>query len=200
MSRWFSVISFESRKLQKYLDLLVFLANPQEKNWAHITVQGPYEAPKELSGLSQNVVGAEISILGTGNFFKNDQNTVYFHCGSGLFEEIWDKPKTANCPHITIYDGGDRVFAKRLHGVLSHYRFFGVVFAGGIHSIRSMRGQSSFDLLFEADDTEISDLLGRGVSIEEARKLPDWERLMVIDRLATRLDYVISDGRRLRPN
>jgi len=119
--KYFFVIYLGDEKLQSLVDAMRIVADPKQRNISHITVKGPYNtAQKELLNRDNLIIrGEHINVLGAGNFFDDNQNTVFLKC---MDEEklytIWKSKEVRTYrnyhPHITIYDGKDSEFAHEL--------------------------------------------------------------------------------------
>lgn len=184
--RWFNFVYFADRSVQSWLDAIVFFADPTEKNAAHITLRGPFSSYKKAARIPKDITGTEVSVLGVGTFFAEGQNTVFLHCGSERLRKYWYKPDYSFNPHITLYDGPSRHFAERVLSVCSKYRLFMELEAGGVDVVKSVKGQRSLNLQYRLDPLQIQSAIGNRVEFEQAARMPEWKRLMVIDRMLSR--------------
>ena len=121
------VIYVNSGLVGACLDFLRILASPDAKRYSHVTVRGPYEVSldrNELKALNTHIVSNSIYLDGTGNFFGEGQNTVFFSCSGPYLRKIWHKPEFRDFnPHVTVYDGEDVEFARSLFEVISSYSY-----------------------------------------------------------------------------
>jgi len=109
------------------LDAIRLFASPDAKRFSHVTVRGPYNYPLddiELAQLNSILDEKSIIINGVGNFFNENQNTVFFTCHSNSLQRIWQKSDYPNYnPHITIYDGDNLAFAQKIYNIISKYQY-----------------------------------------------------------------------------
>lgn len=185
--RWFNFVYFADSEIQSWLDAIVFFANPCEKNAAHITLRGPFRSKKKAENIPGQISGANISVLGTGTFFNDRQNTVFLKCGSDYLRKYWYKPDFAFNPHITLYDGESRDFARKLLETCNKHRLFMSLDAGQIEVVGSVRGQNSLSLQLGLSGDQIEKVLGQRVNFSQIPKMPDWQRLMIIERMLVHL-------------
>jgi len=187
---WFTAIYFQDKLVQSCLDAIILIANPEEKNVAHITIRGPHIRRDDQDEAVKELIGSNISVLGTGRFFQENQNTVYLECGSQLLRKYWRKRDYGYNPHITLYDGRSRDFAEKLFLILRNHKLFFCVTVGDVLFSESVKGQSAFDLWFGADLNQIGDITGERIDVERLGTLPMWKRLNMIDRLCTHLVWL----------
>jgi hypothetical protein len=103
------------------VDLIRILANPRARRSAHVTVRGPYQEPltrDEIHKLDSMLRRASVALTSAGCFFEGRQNTVYFNCEGPVLHVVWDKHSVGFTPHLTIYDGPSRQFARDLLQIL----------------------------------------------------------------------------------
>jgi len=189
---WMTVIYFDPPSVQGCLDTIVYLANPDEKNSAHLTIRGPSDDKPDIETINQQLSGTELSVLGAASFFEGNQNTVFLRCDSLLLPTVWHKPNYAYNPHITLYDGPSRSFAERLVAILNQHRIFGLLRVGRVGAIRLMRGQKSFDLRLGVPKERIHLLTGMMPEQAAEPNLPVWKRLHGIERAATHLGSLLN--------
>jgi len=185
--RWFNFVFFADPEIQSWLDAIVFFANPSEKNPAHITLRGPFNSKKRAAKVPGSISGSDISVLGTGHFFNDTQNTVFLRCGSDYLKQYWYKPDFGFNPHITLYDGESRDFAKKVLDACNKHRLFMSFEAGPIEIVSSVKGQKSFDLKLSLSPAQIEKVAGQKMALEDVAKMPGWKRLMVIERILAHL-------------
>jgi hypothetical protein len=196
--RWFTVIYIDDLSIRKCLDSIIFLANPEEKESAHVTIRGPYEEPGHTKEFERAIRGKMISVMGAGCFFEGKQSTVFLHCGSDFLRRVWDKPKTAFAPHITLYDGQSRLFADQLLWTIKQHKFYFRIRAGEVARIKSIKGQRSLSLAMAVDLNCLNEQTGAHLTLEGVRRAPDWQRLMWIDRVCSHLSWLVREQRSMQ--
>ena len=178
------------------------LANPAEKNKAHITVRGPYPRRDRRSGrFSRFVEGSEINIVGPGHFFDFEQNTVYLRCVSPELKIVWDKPDYGFNPHITLYDGASSEFARKLWDIVSQHPLKFSFVAGPLAPlVSSRRHQGGMALKTDLDSRFLCEVTGVDFSKTPVESLESDARLKAIDRLCGYLStYQSKSGLRRLP-
>jgi hypothetical protein len=169
------------------LDALVYFANPREKDAAHITLRGPSTARNGLSQIADRIVGARISIVGADSFFEGSQNTVFLRCGADEIKKYWNKPEYPFNPHLTIYDGDSREFARSVLLILEKNRLFFEIVVGECRIVNSVPGQKSMQLALEIEKKMIEEMTDEDVELDSVSRIPEWRRLMFIDRICNHL-------------
>ena len=114
MKKFFVFIYPSDGRVQKLLDLSVFVLNPNEKWPAHVTLAGPFD--RRPNSRSNSNFDATIFSLGVWNFFKDGLNTVYLKVGFTDWRKYWTKPDFVGdpVPHLSLYNGKDRDLAAQL--------------------------------------------------------------------------------------
>ena len=195
--RVFYVVYFRDRRLQYSLDAMRFIANPSEKNYAHITVRGPYQQRYNLSGMDRRIDGTEVLADGVGSFFGYSQNTVFIKCYSEMLRDVWKKTDYGFNPHVTLYDGQSRRFAEmllqQLHHLTIRFRFI----VGRLHPLVTRSGQYSMELSQAFDEVLFAEVTGTHLSASEVDRLSFEQRVALIKLFARKLPEFASDaGRR----
>lgn len=123
--RYFGVININDKNAQTFIDGIRLLCVSKLKHTAHITLKGPKNNENEIDFPSIRRNEQIVKINGVGNFFADGQNTVFLKCdldNGGQIRSMIDKPDYGNeNPHITLYDGNDRVFAEKLYNLTQRY-------------------------------------------------------------------------------
>ena len=185
--RIFYVIYFKNRDLQRTLDAMRFLSDPNEKTRAHITIRGPYLQRYNVSRLKKKIQESDIGAFGAEGFFNEGQNTVFIKCDSEELRKVSKKKNFGYNPHITIYDGACREFAEDLFERLSHLNLVFSFRADDLLALPSSKGQTTSELLVAFDEEFISNLLGRPLAVSDVDTLKPEERLSLIETLARKL-------------
>jgi hypothetical protein len=186
--RVFYVFYSSDQHDQSVLDAICYLADPSEKNRAHVTVRGPYTQKRGVPAVSRAVDGSEIVVTGVDAFLEPGQNTVFFAVSAPTLTAVWYKPDYPDSrPHLTIYDGKSREFAiklrARLQQVNPRFRFQATPLA----PLVTKKGQGSFDLRAAFDQDLVKSVTGANVSADAVSDLPSEERIELIAKLCSRL-------------
>ena len=192
--RVFYVVYFRNRRLQYSLDAMRFIANPLEKNYAHITVRGPYKQRYNLRAMDKAIDGTEVTAHGVGSFFGYSQNTVFIKCHSEMLRDVWRKTDYGFNPHVTIYDGESREFAEILLGRLYHLTIKFRFVVGRLHPLVTRSGQYSMELSQAFDEALFKEITGIHVSASEVGGLSNEKRVTLIESFARRLPELASSA------
>ena len=200
VTRTFHVLYVPDGLIAGCLDAIRVLANPAEKNRAHITVRGPYRHSRpRIDTINRLIESSEINIHGSGNFFASGQNTVFLQCKSPRLKDVWDKPDYDFNPHITLYDGPSRDFASMLWKIVSSHSYDISFVAGPLTPLVSAhRYQGGMALRADLDLRLLRELTGLHVNGLTIQSLDHDGRLAAIAKLC---DYLATLGPRsdLRP-
>jgi len=188
--KWFVVIYPHDDELRAYLDALIFLANPMEKDAAHITIQGPKSSAKNVSSISQQIRGKKVAVMGVGRFFEGQQNTVYLRMDGEIIRKFWDKPNLPYRPHLTIYDGPSRPFAEKIYEILSRTRPWFQMVCGDCQTVNSISGQKSLKLLLNLDKNRLASVMGMPFDVDTIKSMPEYRRIMFMERICPQLNTV----------
>lgn len=139
----------EPELAKRCLDLAIWVANPSERWPAHVTVAGPYK--DRDSAPTKRVFSSKLHVEGVGNFFDSGRNTVFLKVNSPRLEVVWDKPDFGFNPHLTIYDGPDQDFARKLFSQLESISLRFWLSVTNLQLVTSVKGQSAFNLDIAAD-------------------------------------------------
>lgn len=183
----FYVLHIREKVLADCVDAIRFICNPTEKQRAHLTVRGPYQKRIDVAAISKRIVGDTVSIDRVGDFFDAGQNTVFFHCTAPELKNVWNKPNFPFNPHITLYDGKSREFARRLYAVISRYDYCLRFRADELEPIESIKGQESMSLAFAFNSKFMGKVLGERIGPDAVPILSDERRLELVERLCQHL-------------
>jgi hypothetical protein len=81
-------VKITDREVSSILNFVKLLCAPDSKTEVHLSVRGPYKSPlksKKVSEYNQIIKDSKIRIIETGNFFSENQNTVFLKCESEKF-------------------------------------------------------------------------------------------------------------------
>ena len=196
--RVFYVVYFRDRRLQYSLDTMRFIADPSEKNYAHITVRGPYQQRYNLNGMDRRIDGTEVLADGVGSFFGYSQNTVFLKCHSEILRDVWKKTDFGFNPHVTIYDGESRKFAEMLLERLNHLTLRFRFIVGRLYPLVTHSGQYSMELSQAFNEALVAEVTGTHVSACEVDGLSVEQRVALIELFARKLPEFASDSDRRR--
>lgn len=199
--KYFFVIYLGDERLQSLVDAMRIVADPKQRNISHLTVKGPYNtAQKELLNRDNKIIkGERINVLGAGNFFGENQNTVFLECeDKEILYNIWKRKEERTFPnyhpHITIYDGKDSAFAHQLFQTLRQHKinFSFKVDELGLYS--SHDKTSLFNLNMRTNFELLSDVAGKPINENNIGKLSERERIDLIDKLCDRLEKISTQS------
>lgn len=185
--RIFYVVYFDDPRLQASLDTIRFIANPNEKTPAHITLRGPYSQLYNVRGLERKIHGAEVMADGAEGFFRKGQNTVFIRCFSEKFQEVWKKSDFPFNPHITIYDGSSRRFAKMLLDRLVQFPIKFRFLVGKLSPLESHKGQYSTLLRQSFNEKFTRTIVGELLTVSEVDSLSSERRASLVELFARKL-------------
>lgn len=193
-TKFFFVIYVHNPVVKNILDSMRLVADSSQKNFAHITVKGPYRTSqkKRLMEDSQLISGKEIKVKGAGNFFQDDQNTVFFKCENNEeLYNIWktkeDKTYKEFNPHITIYDGKDRKFALKLFQVIEKYHIDFSFNVDKLELYSSFDKSRLFNLKTSSNYDFLSKVANAEITADNIHQLSNTERINIIDKLCETL-------------
>lgn len=176
--------------LQTALDAIRLVANPDEKGLAHVTVKGPYAEHEHLDTRELSIEGTSIDISGVGDFFADDQNTVFLQCQSDVLKRVWDKPDFSYRPHIAIYDGPSFSFAQRLATLLREHPLRCTFPATRLSRMLSEKGQHRDDLRTSVQLGSLSWLTDQPLNVDDLQGLSQARRLALIQGIWKKLTHI----------
>lgn len=190
----FTYVLFYEKKIVSYIDSLIFISNPEEKNGTHLTLRGPHEKfdPDEIKN---DLTERTVSVLGAGGFFDDGQCTVFLKCDSGFIKKHWKKSDYGYNPHITIYDGKDMILAEKIYKLINRYNLYFSMTVSDVVVRKTIIGQKSFNLMFDIDLDGIKNIIGNEKDLNYIKNAEDWERLMLMDRICNNLKWEVSRRR-----
>lgn len=186
--------------LKSLLDAMRLIADSKQQNFAHITVKGPYKTSqkKRLTIDNQEIAGTHLKVTGAGNFFQENQNTVFLKCEENLsLYNIWKKKEEKTYkefhPHITIYDGKDREFASSLFNVISSYKINFQFEIDKLDLYSSKEKGKLFNLKTQANYNLLSTLSGFRIDESNVESLSKEQRIEIIHLLCRDLEVIVND-------
>src|SRR5258706_9382861 len=174
------------------------LCEPLEKHLAHVTIRGPYDnllPPDEVENINRNVNGKHIRVLG-GTFFGPSQATVYLACSASELPFVWHKPDFDYHPHITLYDGPSLQISRELRMMLLHHEIAFDFTIEALYPLTTTPGQQDLTLRASIPESFIDAFFAPlGRSLNDALKLPEYVRLLLVDELLRVLSEYHAHGR-----
>lgn len=186
----FYVIYIKDKLLRTIIDGIRILADPFEKQKAHITVRGPYYQSYHLSEKNEIIKHTRISIHGIGTFFNATQNTIFLKVKqtSEALKNVWKKDfyKDSFNPHLTIFDGTNKEFADKLLRILYKYsNNFAFEFeVRELEPLISSKKQVNNNFVIDYDFNLLSTFLKEKIDLEKIKRLSESERLKRIEELS----------------
>ena len=143
--------------------------------------------------------GKTIDVIGVGNFFTENQNTVFLKCADKIeLKQIWESKENKTYkefhPHITIYDGDDKKYAKSLFKILNSRN---IKFSLEIDELDLYSTNDKFTLFNLKNSVNyemLSQAAGHKVSSNEISLLNENSRLEIIDKLSETLIKIAEDS------
>ena len=193
-TRFFFVIYLHSETIKTILDGMRIIADPLQRNSSHITVKGPYRNIQKKRLLEDNelIHGKEIRVIGAGNFFDGNQNTVFLKCeDKPELYTIWkskeEKTYKEFHPHITVYDGSDRSFATKLFETINAYPIKFSFLVDKLDLYSSADKTKLFNLRTQVDYGLLSNITSTEIRQDNIDTLSETQRLTIVDRLCSYL-------------
>lgn len=179
------------------INAIRLLCEPLEKHLAQVTIRGPYDnllPPDEVEDINRNVKGKHIRVLG-GTFFSPTQATVYLACSASELPFVWHKPDFDYQPHITLYDGSSLKISHELRMMLRRYEISFDFAIEGLYPLTAIPGQQDLTLRASIPESFVDAFFAPlGRSLNDALKLPEHVRLLLVDELLRVLaDYRTHD-------
>ncbi len=186
--RFFNTAYFGGSDIVRLLNAIIYVANPTEKDAAHITFQGPFFSPSEAQDmLPADVAGAPVGVDGTANFFDCGQQTIFLKCHSPKIFKHWHKPDGFLTQHITLYDGRQADFATRLFDRIRRYHWSFELYVDHVATVRSVKGEYRPGLFNSIERPLIEELDGTKFVHTRFVEMTDVDRLDLIERMCALL-------------
>jgi hypothetical protein len=144
------------RALGRLFDLARLIAQPDYARKAHITLRGPYSKKPSPRSKWYRFKPSRATLTRPATFFNETQNTVYLGLHFLEIEDIsWKRDYKDGIPHMSIYDGSDRVFAWQVFQLLQKFPWKMEVDLTPVQILEKKKEyESSFFL--ELDDIDIA--------------------------------------------
>lgn len=194
-SNYFFVIYLPD-KVKHILDAMRLVSDPKQRNPAHITVKGPYKTRQKKRLIKDNRIlkGKELRINNAGNFFNENQNTVFFQCQENkhlfnVWKTLGNKTYDHFIPHITIYDGNDRIIASKIFNTVNSHK---ITFKFEISELKLYSSENKFEIFNLQSNRKIFNLINAltGFTINEHNidTLSTPIRISIIEKLSQVLE------------
>jgi hypothetical protein len=185
MARWFYVVYVSEPIIAGCLNAIRLLAEGKVKHSAHITLMGPYDAPRtDEAVLNQKMKGQPVRIYSNGTFFFESQNTVFLKATCPIFPEVWDKPTIADfTPHLTLYDGGERWYASEISRILYGAKIDLTFQADGLSPMQTPARHRANEVAATIQTNLISSVIGKEFNSQLIRYSSHSVRIVFIQRL-----------------
>jgi hypothetical protein len=200
--KYFFVGNLKKGIINKYLNLIKYFADPTHLNIAHITIKGPYNTKQtKIFEKEKNIVlNKKLNVIGVGNFFDFNQNTVFFNCNHDIeLYKIWksNTNRTYNTynPHITIYDNDNISFSRELFNILKNKNLFFEIMIDEFDMYNRTRKSEIFNLTESLDQDILRDVFKQfQVESGDVLKMSEQKRLEIIEYLSSNLEKQIENN------
>ena len=184
--RVFYVVYPEDPAIRAWLNLLRVLANPHEKEPAHVTVRGPYRQRYRLPADSHAVRGTTVHVPGADAFLGERQCTVILRCEAEQLRSLWRKPDYPGfTPHLTICDGLPRALSEEILAIARAIPPFSFR-ASALTPIFTKPKQTALGLLQAIDDALLTDIAGAPLHAERLLRMNTVDRLLLLRNVMAR--------------
>jgi len=193
----FYVLYPKNKKIVDTLNAIKILSDDSQRTAAHITVRGPYSkklAQSTVDTYSKDIANTSLHFSEVDNFFEYGQNTVFFKCDDNeKLRKIWKKTGYKDFkPHITLYDGADKIFAKKLFERLQqNFKSFDFK----VDQLSFLESKTSGEMLFYRQRLKqdlvnyeyFKDILNINIDEEKIKTINESDRLDYISKFNTQL-------------
>jgi len=189
---FFFGVTIENDQIARLFDLASMVLDPANTRATHITLRGPYDRKprQDLNWRKANVGTATLSK--PENFFEYGQSTVYLRCEIPFITDIWHKPDYPNgVPHLTIYDGGDRVFAWQIFQTLQRHEWKLELLLSKMKIIDTKEVlETNYIKNSESIDKSLSEVSSEQYSMENLKNLHQGQRIFLLDKICKRIHFI----------
>ncbi len=185
--RVFYVVYPDEPALCAWLNLLRALANPHEKEPAHVTVRGQYRQRNLLPKQERDVSGSLVHVPGADAFVGERQSTVILRCQAEQLRTLWRKPDYPGfTPHLTLSDGLPRAISEEILDIARTIPPFSFR-VGELMPIFSKPKQTALGLLSAIDDALLAEIAGPKLHAEALLRMATRDRLVLLRSVVSRL-------------
>jgi len=188
-------IKIQDVKIASILNFVKLLCAPNSKTEMHLSVRGPYSSPlkpRKVSEYNEQIKNSEIKIIDIGNFFSNEQNTVFLKCDGQALKRIWKKTTYTHeyNPHLTLYDGKNKDFAHELYTLLSK-RYINLSFScSELIIYDTSKKNTSLMLGLAINNDIIKEIVGASLDMLYINNMEDFEKYKMIDTCFEYLEQI----------
>lgn len=187
--RIFYGIHLKSSRLSTAFDIVRFISESDSIRFSHITMRGPYSKPLNKSAL-ENLNKSyrrdwTVRLDGAGSFMTEHQNTVLVRVDLLQLKDLVYKPDYADgIPHITLYDGTDRVFAEKLISLLFKYDFHEYVEVNQLQRLSAKAPTGgNFSILYNEFHQKYVEYIGDSPDTKLLKQMSVQEKIAIIQRV-----------------
>lgn len=185
--RVFYVVYPDEPALCAWLNLLRALANPHEKEPAHVTVRGPYRQRYRLPKQARDVSGSLVHVPGADAFVGERQSTVILRCQAEQLRTLWRKPDYPGfTPHLTLSDGLPHAISEEILDIARTIPPFSFR-VGELMPIFTKPKQTALGLLSAIDDALLAEIAGQKLHAEALLRMATRDRLVLLRSVVSRL-------------
>lgn len=189
MSKIFYGVYLKRVEVSTALDLIRFLGEPESIRYSHITLRGPYRTELRRARLeeinSDSSYKWEVSLTEPLAFFDDRQSTVTIAVDLMSLSGLLHKPDFPDgIPHITLYDGNDRTFARHLFSLVTQHRWQHVLGVTPLRRIQPKRNVANeFPSFFTAFTDLYKKIVGNPDGMGTVAAMSADQRLDLIDEI-----------------
>jgi hypothetical protein len=183
-----------NKEVARLFDLARLILQPDYARKMHITLRGPYEKkPSSRSKWIRHEL-SNVRISRPSTFFNDSQNTVFLSIEFTTLEDMfvsWKRDFNEAVPHMTLYDGGDKIFAWQ---ILQSLRKFKWGFEIQLTPVQILEKKKDYDGSFflELDDIDIAFnyIHERPMNREYIRNMHPGQRIFLTEKIISAIHDV----------
>ncbi|WP_141201874.1 Eco57I restriction-modification methylase domain-containing protein [Marinobacter sp. UBA4489] len=198
------VLNLDNTEIGPLLDAIRKLGNPKSRSKPHVTVRYIDRLRKNDLSIYRQCAPTSLEIIGPGSFglVKPDDNSnkvVFIKCSSKELNRLEHKPHFPDSVfHITMYDGDDSEFAKKLLSLLERYDWsFQLPLIDqrlDEIEIRKNSRKKTSNLMFSSKTKDVfAKLFSQNLSLELLASLSDSDRIDAIRQICDEIHFVAKD-------
>lgn len=194
MSFFFGTYPAE-KEVARLFDLARLIVQPDFSRKAHITLRGPYyRKPSPRSKWLRYELGQAL-VIRPSNFFNDRQNTVFLGIAlPGISEISWKPDFNGGTPHMTIYDGSDRVLAWQVLDKLRQFPWKFPIELAPVQILEKKKDfESSFFLELDSIDLAFSYIHERPLKRDYIRSMHPGQRIHLLEKICRAIHLIKGD-------